>query len=99
MNVLQFDKPMAAITALTEGVSIRATERLTGIHRDTIKRLVVRVGDGCTKVHDNLIVGLNVLILRLDELRAFVGKKQRRTKFGDREHISTSYAEHCNLTA
>jgi len=39
MNILPFDKQIAAISALTEGVSIRATERLTGIHRDTIMRL------------------------------------------------------------
>ena len=45
MNVLPFDKQVAAISALTEGVSIRATERMTGIHRDTIMRLGVRVGE------------------------------------------------------
>jgi hypothetical protein len=47
MNILSFDKQVAAVAALTEGCSIRATERLTGIHRDTIMRLGVRVGDGC----------------------------------------------------
>ena len=44
MNILPFDKQIAAIAALTEGCSIRATERLTGIHRDSIMRLGVRVG-------------------------------------------------------
>ncbi len=43
MNILPFDRQVAAIAALTEGCSIRATERLTGIHRDTIMRLGIRV--------------------------------------------------------
>ena len=47
MNILPFDTQTAAIAALTEGCSIQATERLTGIHRDTIMRLGVRVGEDC----------------------------------------------------
>jgi hypothetical protein len=47
MNILTRDKQIDAISALTEGCSIRATERLTSIHRDTIMRLGVRVGEGC----------------------------------------------------
>ena len=43
-NNLPFDRQVEIIAALTEGVSIRATERLTGVHRDTIMRLGVRVG-------------------------------------------------------
>jgi len=36
---------------LAEGSSIRSIERLTGIHRDTIMRLGVRVGQGRTMLH------------------------------------------------
>src|SRR5580704_6415966 len=46
MNVLPRDKQIEAISALTEGCSIRAIEPLTGIHRRTIMRLGVRVGNG-----------------------------------------------------
>ena len=38
-NVLNTDKQIAVIAALTEGSSIRAIERMTGVHRDTIMRL------------------------------------------------------------
>ena len=41
-NVLNTDKQIAVIGALAEGSSIRAIERMTGIHRDTIMRLGVR---------------------------------------------------------
>lgn len=36
MNILPRDKQIEIIAALTEGMSIRAIERLTGVHRDTI---------------------------------------------------------------
>ena len=84
MNILPFDKQIAAISALTEGCSIRATERLTGVHRDTIMRLGVRVGQGCEGVHDSLMQNLQVSIIELDEIWAYVGKKQRRAH-GDQE--------------
>jgi IS1 family transposase len=78
MNVLPHEKKIAAIAALTEGCSIRATERLTDIHRDTIMRLGVRVGEGCADLHDRMMRGLHVPILEFDEIWAYVGKKQRK---------------------
>lgn len=79
MNALPFTKQVEVISALTEGMSIRATERLTGIHRDTIMRLGARVGVGCATVHDTLMRDLRVNRLELDEAWSFVGKKQRLT--------------------
>jgi hypothetical protein len=46
-NVLNTDKQIAIIAALSEGSSIRSIERMTGVHRDTIMRLGVKVGQGC----------------------------------------------------
>jgi hypothetical protein len=80
MNILPRDKQIAVISALTEGMSIRATERLTGIHRDTIMRLASRVGRGCAELHNRMMVGLRVGRIEMDELWAFVGKKQKRVK-------------------
>lgn len=78
MDVLSRDKQIAVISALTEGCSIRAIERLTGIHRDTIMRLGVHVGDGCAEVHDRLMQFVQVNRLELDELWSYVGKQQKR---------------------
>ena len=41
-----------AVAMLAEGNSIRSIERMTGIHRDTIMRLGVRVGQGCQRIMD-----------------------------------------------
>jgi hypothetical protein len=67
MNDLPRDKEIKAIAALTEGVSIRVTERLTGIHRDTIMRLGVCVGESCAVLHDQLVLNLHVNLLEFDE--------------------------------
>ena len=83
MNILPINQQVAAIAALTEGCSIRATERLTDIHRDTIMRLGVRVGEGCARLHDRMMRDLQVPILEFDEIWGYVGKKQRRTGLGE----------------
>jgi IS1 family transposase len=83
MSALSRDQQIQVIGCLTEGMSIRAIERLTGIHRDTIMRLGARVGRGCAELHDRIMVGLRVGRLELDELWAYVGKKQRHLKRGD----------------
>jgi IS1 family transposase len=78
MNILSRDKQIEIVAALTEGMSIRSTERLTGVHRDTIMRLGVRVGLGSARLHDYRMVGLRVGRIELDEVWSYVAKKQRR---------------------
>jgi hypothetical protein len=62
------------------GCSTRAVERLTGIHRDTIMRLGVRVGNGCATLHHVMMRGPHVGRIKLDEARSFIAKKQRYRK-------------------
>ena len=50
MNCLPSTKQQAVLKLILEGCSIRSVERLTGIHRDTIMRLVVRTGKHCAKL-------------------------------------------------
>ena len=77
MNNLPRDKQIDIIAALSEGMSIRAVERLTGVHRDTIMRLGARVGRGCAELHDRMFVGIRAARIECDELWAFVGCKQK----------------------
>jgi hypothetical protein len=78
VNILPREKQIEAVAALTEGVSIRAAERLTGINRGTILSLGVRVGQGCAALHNRLMRDLNVSRIELDEAWSFVAKKQAR---------------------
>jgi IS1 family transposase len=77
MNVLSLAEQTQVITCLVEGNSIRSTERMTGFHRDTIMRLMVRVGDGCEALQRIVMHDLPCKRIQVDELWAFVGKKQR----------------------
>lgn len=52
MNRLNLDRRTQIVSALVEGNSIRSTERMTGVHRDTIMRLLVEVGTGCAELMD-----------------------------------------------
>jgi IS1 family transposase len=82
-NVLNTDKKIAVIGALAEGSSIRSIERITGVHRDTIMRLGVKVGQGCAAVMDSKMRNLPCNRLEMDEIWGFVGKKDRNVRMGD----------------
>jgi len=79
-NILPIEKKTAAISALVEGASIRSVERITGIHRDTIMRLGVRMGEGCKRIMDERFRGLNSRVIELDEVWGFVGMKAKTAK-------------------
>jgi hypothetical protein len=91
MNILSRAKQIEAIAALCESVSIRATERLTGVNRGTILSLGVRVGDGCTTLHDAMMRGLHIGRIELDEAWSFVAKKQRHLKPTDPADFGDQY--------
>jgi IS1 family transposase len=91
MNILPVEKQVRAIAALTEGCSIRATERLIDSHRDTIMRLGVRVGDGCRRLLDGMLRDLNVNVIELDEQWAFIQKKAKRVRPGDPREYGDCY--------
>src|SRR5262245_15386121 len=82
-NYLPREKQIAVISALVEGCSIRSTERMTGVNRETVGTLLQRVGAGCADLLDSRMVDLPCKRLEIDELWAFVGKKQRHVKKTD----------------
>jgi IS1 family transposase len=83
MNRLSLDRQAQAISCLVEGNSIRSTERMTDIHRDTIMRLLIRVGDACANLMDETMRDLTCERIQVDEIWAYVGKKQRHVKVTD----------------
>jgi IS1 family transposase len=91
-NVLKRDKKVAALSMLLEGSSVRSTERITGVHRDTILRLMVRVGAACADFSDATLRNLNCRRIEVDEIRAFVAKKNRNvTEQDDWSRIGDQY--------
>jgi IS1 family transposase len=79
-NVLPTEKRIAVISALAEGSGIRQIERMTGINRNTIMNLGVRVGQGCASLLDRKMQNLPCEHLQFDELWGFIGKKQKHVQ-------------------
>jgi IS1 family transposase len=88
-NNLNIDKQIAIIAALSEGSSIRSIERMTRVHRDTIMRLGVKVGQGCTALMDEKMRDLPCKRLEMDEIWGFIGKKEKHVKIEDPSELGS----------
>jgi IS1 family transposase len=83
MNRLNLTRRTQIINCLVEGNSIRSTERMTDTHRDTVMRLLVDVGEGCNALLDAEMRNLTCRRIQMDEIWAFVGKKQKQVIHSD----------------
>jgi IS1 family transposase len=61
---------------LIEGCSGRSAERISGLHRDTILKILVAAGEKCEKLMGRLIVNIPVKDVECDELFGYVLKKE-----------------------
>ena len=85
MNKLSQDKQALILSHLAEGNSIRSIERLTGVHRDTIMRLLLHAGDAAQDVMDRRMKNLPCGYVQMDEIWTYVGKKQKRVDWIDQQ--------------
>lgn len=76
-NYLKREKQIQCLHLLAEGNSIRSTERLTGVHRDTIMRTMYRFGLACARFLDLSMQNVFVDHAQLDEIWTFVAKKDK----------------------
>jgi IS1 family transposase len=83
MNRLKTSLKLVVVSALLEGNSVRSTERMTGVHRDTICRLLIQVGEHCAVLLDTQMRELSCQYVQADEIWCYVGKKQRRVRAHD----------------
>jgi transposase-like protein len=61
-------KALLALQLLIEGTSVRSTERITGLHRDTILKLLVIAGEKCEKLMGRLIINIPAKDVQCDEI-------------------------------
>lgn len=66
---------LSIIHHAAEGVGVRATGRLLGLDKNTVNDVILRIGFHCAKVLDQLLTSLSMTEVQLDELWAFVKKK------------------------
>jgi IS1 family transposase len=69
----------AIVRALCEGVSIRGTVRLTGASKNTVVKLLIELGEACSKYQSDTIKGIRSKRVQCDEIWSFVGAKEKNT--------------------
>ena len=77
MNRLDTKRRARIIACLVEGMSIRATCRITGANKGTVLKLVERVGQACLEYHDATVRNLNSKRIQADEIWSFCYAKQK----------------------
>lgn len=77
MNRLSAEKRTEVAKMLTEGNSIRATARMSGVARQTVQDLVVDLGNACIRLMDGMFHGLRLTRIECDEIWSFVYSKQK----------------------
>ncbi|MGP8237466.1 MAG: hypothetical protein ACLQVW_18920 [Limisphaerales bacterium] len=84
---LKTEKRTAVVSMLAEGSSIRSIERMTGVHRDTVMRLGVRVGEASKQIMDEKMRGLQSAHIEVDEIWGIIRAKRKNADragvFGD----------------
>jgi IS1 family transposase len=79
-NKLSIEKKITVVSMLCEGASIRGIERMTGVNRNTIMSLGVRVGTACKKIMDEKMRNLPCQQVQVDEIWGFIGAKRNRAR-------------------
>jgi IS1 family transposase len=76
-NELRIEMKAQVVAMLSEGSSIRAIGRITGVHRDTVMRLGVRVGEACKQIMDRKMRNIPSAQIEVDEIWGFIGAKRK----------------------
>ena len=58
MNKLKTDRRKAIISALTDGVGVNATARITETHKESVLKLQADLGCACAGYHNDHVRGL-----------------------------------------
>lgn len=77
MNKLSTEERRKVVACLVEGNSLRATTRMTGIHRTTIMKLLNDLGAACQAFQDATLRNLPCKRIQCDEIWSFVGCKEK----------------------
>lgn len=80
-----------ALKCLLEGCSIRSTERLTGLNRNTIMRLLLVAGERSAVLMNQRMRSLRTRYLQVDEIWCYVQKKRAKVRKGDSPEIGDQW--------
>ena len=86
-NKLDNKKRVQVVAALVEGMSIRATVRMTGVAKNTIVKLLSDLGMACADYQDRAFQNLTCKKIQCDEIWSFVGAKQKNVPDFLKDHF------------
>ncbi|XXT83609.1 IS1 family transposase [Sorangium sp. So ce726] len=84
-------KRVEVVSHLAEGAGIRPTSRLTGVSQPAILSLLLRMGEGCERLHNRLVRDVDCRTVQVDEIWSYVQKKEARVKPGDSPEVGEAY--------
>jgi IS1 family transposase len=76
-NVLSSERRAQVVSCLVEGMSIRATVRVTGVAKNTIVKLLNDLGEACAEFQDGALTNLDCKVVECDEIWSFCYAKQK----------------------
>lgn len=85
------DKALMILNCLVEGVGVRSTARLVGVHKNTVLAVIVEAGKRCARFLDEKVKGVSCDFLEIDELWSFVQKKEKRVRPIDPKEWGDAY--------
>ncbi len=88
---LPVDKAEMVLRLLLEGNSVSSVERITDVHHGTILKLLVLAGERCEKIMGKHVRNVIVRDVEMDEVWAFIGKKEKRVRPGDDQNLGDCY--------
>jgi IS1 family transposase len=85
------DRAVLALQLLLEGNSIRSTERITMLDRNTIMSLLVLAGQRCQALMNSKMRGLSMKRIQIDEIWTYVQKKARHVRKGESPEVGDQW--------
>ena len=86
MNKLTTQERVQILNALSEGMGINATSRVTGKSKNTILKLLAHAGAACAQYQDSAMRNLTIKKVQVDEIWSFVGAKQANVQANNEAH-------------
>lgn len=85
------ESTLLTLKLLVEGNSIRSAQRISGIDKKTILRLLIRAGERCEILLSRVIRNVPATDVQADEIWSYVGKKEGHKEHGDKRDVGDAW--------
>ena len=88
---LPVQKAETVLALMLEGNSVSSVERVTGVHKATILKLLVLAGEKCERTMADKVRNIEVRDVEADEVWSWIGKKAKRVRPEDDQNLGDCY--------